>query len=35
MLVTLPFVMLLLDFWPLRRMDGFSPRALFGPNRRL
>jgi protein O-mannosyl-transferase len=28
MLVTLPFVMLLLDFWPLRRLRGSAIRAL-------
>jgi tetratricopeptide (TPR) repeat protein len=27
MLVTLPFVLLLLDFWPLRRFDAFALRA--------
>jgi hypothetical protein len=27
MLVTLPFVLLLLDFWPLRRWPGSPPRA--------
>ncbi len=25
MVITLPFVLLLLDFWPLRRVEGFSP----------
>ncbi len=25
MLVTVPFVLLLLDYWPLRRLKGFSP----------
>ena len=25
MLVTVPFVLLLLDFWPLRRVEGFKP----------
>jgi tetratricopeptide (TPR) repeat protein len=29
MLVTLPFVLLLLDFWPLNRLSGFAPRVLF------
>jgi Tfp pilus assembly protein PilF len=36
MLVTLPFVLLLLDAWPLRRLQGFDPRAgevLPGPER--
>ena len=28
MLVTLPFVLLLLDYWPLNRLPGFSPRIL-------
>ena len=28
MLVTLPFVLLLLDYWPLNRLSGFSPRIL-------
>ena len=28
MLVTLPFVLLLLDYWPLNRLSGFSPRVL-------
>ena len=27
MLVTLPFVLLLLDFWPLRRVAGMSPKS--------
>lgn len=27
MLVTLPFVLLLLDFWPLRRVEGMSPKS--------
>lgn len=27
MLVTLPFVLLLIDFWPLRRIDGAAPRT--------
>jgi tetratricopeptide (TPR) repeat protein len=26
MLVTLPFVLLLLDYWPLNRVSGFTPR---------
>jgi Flp pilus assembly protein TadD len=26
MLVTMPFVLLLLDYWPLNRLSGFSPR---------
>ncbi len=26
MLVTMPFVLLLLDYWPLNRLAGFSPR---------
>ena len=30
MLVTLPFVLLLLDYWPLRRFDTFSIRRLVG-----
>jgi hypothetical protein len=30
MLVTLPFVLLLLDYWPLRRLAPFGPRR-FGP----
>ena len=29
MLVTLPFVLLLLDYWPLNRLSGFAPRDLF------
>ena len=29
MLVTLPFVLLLLDYWPLGRLSSFSPRILF------
>lgn len=29
MLVTLPFVLLLLDFWPLRRLMTFDPRAVW------
>jgi protein O-mannosyl-transferase len=29
MLVTLPFVLLLLDFWPLRRLRSFEPRAVW------
>jgi protein O-mannosyl-transferase len=29
MLVTLPFVMLLVDFWPLQRFDSTSPVRLF------
>jgi len=29
MLVTMPFVLLLLDFWPLGRLSSFSPRILF------
>ena len=28
MLVTMPFVLLLLDYWPLNRLSGFSPRVL-------
>jgi tetratricopeptide (TPR) repeat protein len=28
MLVTLPFVLLLLDYWPLGRFSGFTPRIL-------
>jgi hypothetical protein len=28
MLVTLPFVLLLLDYWPLNRLAGFSPGVL-------
>jgi len=28
MLVTLPFVLLLLDYWPLNRLGDFSPRIL-------
>jgi tetratricopeptide (TPR) repeat protein len=28
MLVTLPFVFLLLDYWPLRRLEGLGPRRL-------
>ena len=28
MLVTMPFVLLLLDYWPLNRLSGFSPRIL-------
>jgi tetratricopeptide (TPR) repeat protein len=28
MLVTLPFVLLLLDYWPLNRFSGFSPQVL-------
>jgi hypothetical protein len=28
MLVTLPFVLLLLDYWPLNRLSGFSPQVL-------
>jgi tetratricopeptide (TPR) repeat protein len=28
MLVTLPFVLLLLDYWPLNRLSSFSPRVL-------
>jgi tetratricopeptide (TPR) repeat protein len=28
MLVTLPFVLLLLDYWPLKRVSDFSPRVL-------
>src|SRR5208283_2330716 len=28
MLVTIPFVLLLLDYWPLNRLSGFSPRVL-------
>jgi tetratricopeptide (TPR) repeat protein len=27
MLVTLPFVLLLLDYWPLNRLAGYSPRV--------
>ncbi|MGO8743220.1 MAG: tetratricopeptide repeat protein, partial [Limisphaerales bacterium] len=27
-LVTMPFVLLLLDYWPLNRLSGFSPRVL-------
>ena len=26
MVITLPFVLLLLDFWPLQRIEGWSPR---------
>jgi tetratricopeptide (TPR) repeat protein len=35
MIVTLPFVLLLLDFWPLQRVRGFSspPQALAVPQR--
>ena len=29
MLVTLPFVLLLLDYWPLNRLSGFAPRNWF------
>jgi protein O-mannosyl-transferase len=30
MVITLPFVLLLLDFWPLRRVEGFrSPNPVF------
>ncbi len=29
MLVTMPFVLLLLDYWPLNRLSSFSPRVLF------
>jgi protein O-mannosyl-transferase len=29
MLVTLPFVLLLLDFWPLRRLRGFEARTVW------
>ena len=28
MLVTVPFVLLLLDYWPLNRLSGFSPQVL-------
>jgi len=28
MLVTMPFVLLLLDYWPLNRLSGFSPQVL-------
>jgi tetratricopeptide (TPR) repeat protein len=28
MLVTLPFVLLLMDFWPLQRVDGLTPRRI-------
>src|SRR5208282_1350093 len=28
MLVTLPFVLLLLDYWPLNRLSGFTPQVL-------
>jgi tetratricopeptide (TPR) repeat protein len=28
MLVTMPFVLLLLDYWPLNRLSGFSPPVL-------
>jgi tetratricopeptide (TPR) repeat protein len=28
MLMTVPFVLLLLDYWPLNRLSGFSPRVL-------
>src|SRR5208282_4655762 len=28
MLVTMPFVLLLLDYWPLNRLSDFSPRVL-------
>jgi tetratricopeptide (TPR) repeat protein len=28
MLVTLPFVLLLLDYWPLKRVSDFNPRVL-------
>jgi tetratricopeptide (TPR) repeat protein len=29
MLVTTPFVLLLLDYWPLNRLSSFTPRVLF------
>jgi tetratricopeptide (TPR) repeat protein len=29
MLVTMPFVLLLLDYWPLNRLSGFATRVLF------
>jgi tetratricopeptide (TPR) repeat protein len=29
MVVTLPFVLLLLDYWPLNRLSGFTPKVLF------
>lgn len=29
MLVTLPFVLLLLDFWPLKRFSDFAPEVVF------
>jgi tetratricopeptide (TPR) repeat protein len=28
MLVTIPFVLLLLDYWPLNRLSGFTPQVL-------
>ena len=28
MLVTMPFVLLLLDYWPLNRLSGFTPQVL-------
>jgi tetratricopeptide (TPR) repeat protein len=31
MVITLPFVLLLLDFWPLQRLQGWGPRALSAP----
>jgi Tfp pilus assembly protein PilF len=30
MLVTLPFVLLLLDYWPLNRIPDFAPKTLLG-----
>jgi protein O-mannosyl-transferase len=35
MLVTLPLLLLLLDLWPLRRVEHLSPRTWFAANRRL
>jgi len=29
MLVTMPFVLLLLDYWPLNRLSNFTPQVLF------
>ncbi len=31
MVITLPFVLLLLDFWPLQRLEGWGPKALPAP----
>jgi protein O-mannosyl-transferase len=31
MLVTMPFVLLLLDFWPLRRVENLGARTFFSP----